>query len=113
MLRYHVWWPSSGDPYYDWNTAPVIDRENYYGAGYVPHMFVQGQTDAGGTAAGWRTQARLAVDGVTPFNVQISGTRDGYNLSGNVRVSSAGDVNNLGFRSVSYTHLTLPTICSV
>ena len=105
ILRYHVWWPSSGDPYYDWNTAPVIDRESYYSVGYVPHMFVQGQVDAGGTAAGWRTQARLALDGVSPFNIQITGARDGYNLSGNVNVSSAGDVNNLGFRLfVAVTH---------
>ena len=105
ILRYHVWWPASGDPYYDFNTAPVIDREGYYDVGYVPHMYVQGWTDAGSTAAGWRTQARLAVDGVTPFNVQISGTRDGYNLNGNVTVTSAGDVNNLGFKLyVAVTH---------
>ena len=105
VLRYHVWWPSPGDPYYDFNTLPVIDRENYYDVGYVPHMYVQGWTDAGGTAAGWRTQARLAVDGITPFNVQISGTRNGYNLNGNVSVTSAGDVNNLGFKLyVAVTH---------
>ena len=28
-------------------------------------------------------------------------------------VSSAGDVNGDGIDAVSYTHLTLPTICSV
>ena len=105
VLRYHVWWPSSGDPYYDFNPSPVIDRENYYNAGYVPHMYTQGWTDSGSTAATWRTHARAEVDGVTPFNVQISGTRDGYNLNGNVTVSSAGDVNNLGFKLyVAVTH---------
>ena len=105
ILRYHVWWPSSGDPYYEWNTAPVINREGYYGVGYVPHMYTQGWTDSGSTAATWRTHARAAVDGVTPFNVQITGTRNGYNLSGNVTVTSAGDVNNLGFKLyVTVTH---------
>jgi|TARA_B100001146_G_scaffold84539_1_gene75131 hypothetical protein len=105
ILRYHVWWPSSGDPYYEWNTAPVINREGYYGVGYVPHMYTQGWTDSGSTAATWRTHARAAVDGLTPFNVQITGTRDGYNLSGNVTVTSAGDVNNLGFKLfVAVTH---------
>ena len=24
LLRYHVWWPSAGDPFYDWNPQPVI-----------------------------------------------------------------------------------------
>ena len=105
ILRYHVWWPSSGDPYYEWNTAPVINREGYYGVGYVPHMYTQRLTDPGSTAATWRTHARAAVDGLTPFNVQITGTRDGYNLSGNVTVTSAGDVNNLGFKLfVAVTH---------
>ena len=105
ILRYHVWWPSAGDPYYDFNTAPVINRESYYDVGYVPHMYTQGWTDSGSTAATWRTHARAAVDGVTPFNVQITGTRNGYNLSGNVTVTSAGDVNNLGFKLyVTVTH---------
>ena len=30
LLRYHVWWPSAGDPFYDWNPQPVINREAYY-----------------------------------------------------------------------------------
>ena len=38
ILRYHVWWPASGDPYYDFNPSPVINREDYYDVGYVPHM---------------------------------------------------------------------------
>ena len=105
VLRYHVWWPSAGDPYYDWNTAPVINREAYYDVGYVPHMYTQGWTDSGGSAPTWRTNARAAVDGVSPFNVQLTGTRDGYNISGNVTVASAGDVNNLGFKLyVAVTH---------
>lgn len=105
ILRYHVWWPQAGDPYYTWNTAPIINREGYYDVGYVPHMYTQGWTDSGSTAATWRTHARAAVDGVTPFNVQITGTRNGYNLSGNVTVTSAGDVNNLGFKLyVTVTH---------
>ena len=105
VLRYHVWWPSSGDPYYDFNTSPVIDRESYYDVGYVPHMYTQGWTDSGSTAATWRTHARAAVDGVSPFNIQISGTRDGYNLNGSVAVSSAGDINNLGFKLyIAVTH---------
>jgi len=105
VLRYHVWWPSAGDPYYDWNTAPVINRESYYDVGYVPHMYTQGYIDSGGTAPTWRTNARAQVDGSTPFNVQISGIRDGYNISGTVTVTSAGNVNNLGFKLfVAVTH---------
>ena len=98
ILRYHVWWPSAGDPYYDFNTAPVINRENYYGVGYVPHMYTNGSTDSGSTATTWRNDARAAVDGQTPVSIQITGTRDGYNLSGNVAFTSASDLSALGLK---------------
>ena len=98
VLRYHVWWPSAGDPYYDFNTAPVINRENYYGVGYVPHMYTNGSTDSGSTATTWRNNARAAVDGQTPVNIQITGARDGYNLSGNVAFTSASDLSALGLK---------------
>jgi hypothetical protein len=105
VLRYHVWWPSSGDPYYEFNTNPVINRENYYNVGYVPHMYTQGWTDSGSSAGTWRTHARAAVDGQTPLSINISGTRDGYNLSGNVTVTSAGNLNGLGLQMyVAVTH---------
>ena len=59
ILRYHVWWPAAGDPYYDWNQNPVIVREGYYDVGYVPHAFTQGLTDSGSGASTWRTHARM------------------------------------------------------
>ena len=46
LLRYHVWWPSAGDPFYDWNPQPVINREAYYDVGYVPHMYTNGNVDS-------------------------------------------------------------------
>jgi|TARA_B110000263_G_scaffold75088_1_gene65555 hypothetical protein len=105
VLRYHVWWPSAGDPYYDFNTAPVINRESYYDVGYVPHMYTNGSTDSGGTATTWRNNARAAVDGQTPVNIQITGARDGYNLSGNVAFTSASDLNSLGLKFyIAVTH---------
>ena len=105
VLRYHVWWPSAGDPYYDFNTAPVINRENYYDVGYVPHMYTNGSTDSGGTATTWRNNARAAVDGQTPVNIQITGSRDGYNLSGNVAFTSASDLSSLGLKFyIAVTH---------
>ena len=105
VLRYHVWWPSAGDPYYDFNTAPVINRENYYGVGYIPHMYTNGWTDSAGTATTWRNNARAAVDGQTPVNIQITGVRDGYNLSGNVAFTSASDLSSLGLKFyIAVTH---------
>ena len=106
ILRYHVWWPSSGDPYYDWNQAPVINREAYYDAGYVPHMYTNGNVDSAGTATTWRTNARAAINQPTFFNIDINGSRNGYNISGNVRVTSSADISDVsGFKLyVAVTH---------
>ena len=106
ILRYHVWWPSSGDPYYDWNQAPVINREDYYDVGYVPHMYTNGNVDSAGTATTWRTNARAAINQPTFFNIDINGSRNGYNISGNVRVTSSADISNVsGFKLyVAVTH---------
>ena len=100
ILRYHVWWPAAGDPYYDWNQSPVVARENYYGVGYVPHAYTQGITDSGSGSTLWRTQARQ-VDTVTlnsPFNIEMDVTLDGYQLTGTVKATASGDVRNLGFK---------------
>ena len=106
ILRYHVWWPSSGDPYYDWNQAPVINRESYYDAGYVPHMYTNGNVDSAGTATTWRTNARAAINQPTFFKIDINGSRNGYNISGNVRVTSSADISDVsGFKLyVAVTH---------
>ena len=106
ILRYHVWWPSSGDPYYDWNQAPVINREDYYDVGYVPHMYTNGNVDSAGTATTWRTNARAAINQPTFFNIDINGSRNGYNISGNVRVTSSADISDVsGFKLyVAVTH---------
>tara|TARA_B100001173_G_C15925267_1_gene520338 strand:+ start:185 stop:1063 length:879 start_codon:yes stop_codon:yes gene_type:complete len=105
LLRYHVWWPSAGDPYYDFNTNPVINREAYYDVGFVPHMYTNGSIDSGSTATTWRNDARSVVDGQTPIRIQISGARDGYNLSGNISFTSASDLSALGLRFyVAVTH---------
>ena len=106
ILRYHVWWPSSGDPYYDWNQAPVINREAYYDAGYVPHMYTNGNIDSAGTATTWRTNARAAINQPTFFKIDINGSRNGYNISGNVQVTSSADISDVsGFKLyVAVTH---------
>lgn len=106
LLRYHVWWPSPGDPYYDWNQQPVINREAYYDVGYVPHMYTNGNVDSAGTASTWRLNARAAVNQPTFFKIDISGNRDGFNISGNVQVTSSADISDVsGFKLyVAVTH---------
>lgn len=104
IIRYHVWWPSAGDPYYEWNPQPVIDRTNYYSVNSVPNMFTKGN-DSGGTASGWRSSARAVLNQRSVFQLTIEGQRNGYNLNGNVSVSSSIDIRNLEYKLyVAVTH---------
>jgi len=46
-VKYHVWWPSAGDPMYDYNQQQNTYRVNYYGVGGVPNVIMDGVTDPG------------------------------------------------------------------
>jgi hypothetical protein len=35
-FRYHVWWPNSADPMYNFNPSDVQTKVSYYSVGYVP-----------------------------------------------------------------------------
>jgi hypothetical protein len=43
-IKYHVWWPGSNDPMYQYNTAENRARTDYYGIGGVPHVIMGGVT---------------------------------------------------------------------
>lgn len=49
LIRYHVWWPSSDDPFYRFNPQEAAARNNYYGNTYAPHLFIDGE-DADGSS---------------------------------------------------------------
>jgi hypothetical protein len=58
VIRYHVWWPSSGDPFYQFNIQENTARNNFYGNNYAPHLFVDGATDAGSGYSAWESIIR-------------------------------------------------------
>ncbi|MFH1011651.1 MAG: lamin tail domain-containing protein [bacterium] len=65
MTKYHVWWPSSGDPYYLYNTSENSARANWYGVPSqgVPYLKVDGTlTYVGGGQAGNYTIVRNAIN---------------------------------------------------
>jgi len=72
LIRYHVWWPSSGDPFYQHNTADVQTRNNYFGNNYTPHFYCDG-TDRGSNYGLWESQVtnRATVD--SPIEISING----------------------------------------
>jgi hypothetical protein len=53
LIRYHVWWPSNGDPYYQFNVGEATQRNNYYGNSYTPHLYVDGNIDGQEQYGSW------------------------------------------------------------
>ncbi len=43
-IMYHVWWPGSNDPMYQFNPSDVHTRVNFYGVNGVPAPFTEGQS---------------------------------------------------------------------
>lgn len=76
LIRYHAWWPSSGDPYYQYNVSQNTARINYYGADYTPHLWLDGNVNAGGDETTWngRISSESRVD--SPMDIEVRGNYD-------------------------------------
>ena len=73
-IRYHVWWPSSGDPFYQANIAENTARTNYYSVSGVPNARVDGIINAGSNYAMWGNfiRGRAVVD--APVRLELQGS---------------------------------------
>jgi hypothetical protein len=103
VICYHVWWPDPGnDPYYAYNSAENATRNNYYGNGYTPHFFVDGDIDAGSNSGAWRSQLENEIIIDAAVSMTLSGTFNRESLTGNLNirgfVESSPGLNNLKLR---------------
>jgi hypothetical protein len=94
IIKYHVWWPASGDPFYLANTADVQARNSYYqpdlSHAYVPRMFVQGTTDAGAGASTWSSLIESSAATQSPVSITLSGTIPSSGGTLNIDVKQLG-----------------------
>jgi hypothetical protein len=104
VIRYHVWWPSSGDPFYQYNTSEVTVRNNYYNNIYTPYCFVDGAIDASYNYGAWQgiVENRSLVFSILQMN--ITGFFDENTGTGEFTVSIYAEetpgLSNLRLRSV-------------
>ncbi len=73
LIRYHVWWPSSGDPFYQYNIDENTWRNNYYSNSYTPHLFVNGSIDAGYDTGRWASIFQNASNVESDWEISPSG----------------------------------------
>ncbi len=64
MVRYHVSWPSSADPFYMYNTSQPTTRKDFYGVSGVPYLAYNGvnRSWSSATEAAIRTTAEGGAD---------------------------------------------------
>jgi hypothetical protein len=86
IIRYHVWWPSSADPYYQFNVSENTTRNNYYSNGYTPHLFIDGNIDGHELSGTWAGLIENESGNFSPLSITFSGSYNRDNDTGSVTV---------------------------
>jgi len=89
LIRYHWYYPSTSDPYYQYNITENMARNNYYGNNYSPHLFVDGNIDAGYNTGLYGTRIRNEMALSAPLDIQIEGDFDPTPRTGQLRITVA------------------------
>ncbi len=88
IIRYHAWWPSAADPFYQANIPENTARINYYGADYTPHLWINGTLfDADANTGQWNTWIHDALRVPSPWALWVEGVYDPGNQTGEVYVT--------------------------
>lgn len=69
MVRYHVSWPSSADPFYMYNTSDPTTRKNFYGVSGVPYLALNGENIS--WSAGSIPYIRTEADEDAQYSVEL------------------------------------------
>jgi hypothetical protein len=104
VIRYHVWWPGSGDPFYLYNTAPVHTRRNYYSIPWVPYCYFDGIVNGAENYGTWPALVDNRSVIFSILNISLSGYFDEGTGTGQVTVSIYAEetpgLSNLRLRTV-------------
>lgn len=103
VISYHAWWPGSNDPYYQYNIPENSDRINYYGADYVPHLWIDGDVDGQWLTGSWESLIVDEMDVPSPLVINLVVNHDNVAGTGTVdavisATGSLGGHNNLKVR---------------
>ena len=85
-IRYHIWWPSSSDPYYLFNVSENTTRNNYYGNNYAPHFFIDGNIDGEANRGAWEAMIDNESANFSPLTMDMWGEYNADTDSGRIYV---------------------------
>jgi thiol-disulfide isomerase/thioredoxin len=102
LVRYHVWWPSSGDPYYQFNVSEATTRNNYYQNNYTPHLYIDGNRDGQELYNTWENMIINESSTSSPLSMRMWGDYNEEARTGNITVrivtEQSPGYNNLKLR---------------
>ncbi|MBU1937846.1 lamin tail domain-containing protein [bacterium] len=101
LIRYHVWWPSSGDPYYQYNTSENDSRIYYYNVQNigVPYLKVDGiLTPSAGSSSAITTAINQRRAIASPCIINISTNVIGNQIEATVQITADADMHSTGNR---------------
>ena len=99
VIRYHWYYPDSSDPYYTYNSTENMARNNYYGNNYSPHLFFDGNVDAGYSTGSWQSYLNTELANSAPLDIQINGEFEPTTRSGHV------DLRIIATSTISYSNM--------
>ncbi len=87
LIRYHCWWPSNTDPFYQYNVSGNTARVNYYGADYAPHFHIDGIVDGKINKDEWRGMLESEMNKKSPVAMSIAGSYDDIGGGGELSIT--------------------------
>jgi len=93
LIKYHMYWPSSGDTFYIYNQPENNARRNYYGLNYVPWLAVDGIQSATGSPADIAASIEARLLTPTPLEISVADTLIGDSVYVTAQVIAVGDVD--------------------
>jgi hypothetical protein len=92
-VQYHVYWPSSTDPFYVANTTDNLGRRNYYAINAVPDLVTDGgNTPEPGSYDGLRIGVGNAAATPSPLELTVATSVVGTDMTVDVGVTALEDV---------------------
>ena len=124
-LAYHMSWPSSADPFYQYNTTEGMDRRSYYGINSVPDWRYDGKAfltpwDTGPWTGQpneleiWGNYVRGVYDSLlaipSPLRLEVDHHRDGDSayVSIDVIAEDSADYNMTLYAAIKETWVRVP-----
>ncbi len=91
-IRYHAWWPSSGDPYYQYNIPENTARINYYpphpdGYRYTPYAWIDGIIRGGYSYNSWWNYIQGRYTDDSPLLITLGGVFDDDSREGTLDIT--------------------------